>query len=71
MTPGRINTAAQPPLFVELVEVAETRDEAYTDEDGSWGTKSKLPPGQGWRITDSSRERGTRWERRVPLRRRP
>jgi hypothetical protein len=53
----------QPPLFVELVEAAETRDEWFDDPQG-WGTKPKPPSGQGWRIADYSHEKRTRWERR-------
>jgi hypothetical protein len=63
----RINTAVQAPLFVEIVETVETRDEPFAD-----GTRTVPPPGDGWHITDFTREKRTTWTRVrfVPARRR-
>jgi hypothetical protein len=64
----RINTAAQAPLFVEIIETVETRDEPFAD-----GTRTVPPPGDGWHIHDFSHEKRTTWTRTrlVPSRGRP
>ena len=61
----------QPPAVV--TETLVTDDEAFTDEDGGWGTRVKRPAGTGWQVADYSDERRTRWRRRllVPARGRP
>ena len=64
----RINTAVQAPLFVEIVETVETRDEPFAD-----GTHAVPPPGDGWRILDFTHEKRTTWTRIrfIPARGRP
>jgi hypothetical protein len=72
MTRGRINAAVEPPLFV--IETSVTRDEPFGEDGGGWGSRPKVPLGDGWRIVDFlSSEKRTRWERRrlVPSRGRP
>ncbi|MBD9635992.1 hypothetical protein IB277_06755 [Ensifer sp. ENS07] len=32
------------------LHAAATRDEAFDDPDGSWGTRAAPPPGEGWRV---------------------
>ena len=49
-------------LFAELVETATTRDAVLDDE-----IRIVPPPGPGWRVIDSRRERHTRWQRRRPV----
>jgi len=51
-------------LFNELVETEVTRDQPFADRDGSWGTRSTPPSGEGWTIADFGDEHATRWERR-------
>ena len=50
-------------LFTEIVEIIETRDTPFEDEDGGWGSRVTRPPGAGWRVLDSRRERHTKWQR--------
>ncbi|MER9563502.1 hypothetical protein [Mesorhizobium sp. M0571] len=59
--------AVQPALFAELIETAVTRDEPFSDPDGSWGTRIVRPAGKGWRISDAHRDRHTKWMRRTPI----
>jgi hypothetical protein len=56
----------------EIIEVAETRDQPFSDQTG-WGSRPKRPQGDGWRISDFTHEKRTTWERRrlFPARRRP
>jgi hypothetical protein len=56
-----------PSLFFELIETVTTRDAAFEDRDGSWGTSIVRPSGPGWRIADARRERHTKWVRRRPV----
>ena len=51
-------------LFNELVETEVTRDQPFADRDGSWGTRSTPPSGDGWTIADNGDEHSTRWKRR-------
>jgi hypothetical protein len=56
------DTAKQQQLqlpFVELIEVRTTRDRVTAD--AVW---IERPPGPGWRVADSHRERRTVWARR-------
>jgi hypothetical protein len=57
--------------FLELLEIAETRDRLFTDPDGSWGSCVVKPNGPGWRVRDFNRERHTTWERRRLIVRNP
>jgi hypothetical protein len=54
--------AVQPKQFI-LIETEVTRDQPFADRDGSWGTRSTPPSGEGWRIADFGDEHATRWER--------
>jgi hypothetical protein len=54
-------------LFFEVIETVTTRDAAFEDSDGSWGTSIVRPNGPGWRIADVRRERHTKWVRRRPV----
>jgi len=51
-------------LFDELVEIEVTRDHV-----NDVGVFIQPPPGPGWRVLDSHRERFTRWQRRRPVKR--
>lgn len=53
----------QPQLFIEVVETIETRDEPFEHADGGWGSSIKKPPGKGWHVADSRRQRFTKWQR--------
>lgn len=57
----------QPQLFAELIETRTTRDQPFEDADGSWGSRITRPPGRGWRVADYSRDKKTRWMRRIPV----
>ena len=45
-------------LFIELVEIATTRDEPFAE-----GTRPVPPPSDGWRIADFADEHATSWTR--------
>ena len=51
-------------LFNEFIETKVIRDEPFVARDGSWGTRSTPPSGEGWTIADYGDEHATRWERR-------
>ena len=55
--------AVQPKQFI-IIETEVTRDQPFADRDGSWGTRSTPPSGEGWTIADYGDEHATRWERR-------
>lgn len=59
--------ADQPQLFAEVIENVTTPDQPFEDIDGGWGSKVSRPPGKGWRISDFSHDRQTRWMRRRPI----
>ena len=60
----RITARSPPTLSFEVVENAVTCDQPIADRDGSWGTRSTPPSGEGWTINDCGDEPATRWERR-------
>ena len=38
------------PVLIE--EQTETADEAFSNPDGSWGSKLRAPAGPGWQVSD-------------------
>lgn len=59
--------AVQPRLFTELLETVTTRDEPFENSDGAWGMRVVRPNGKGWRVSDYTCDRKTRWLRRRPI----
>jgi hypothetical protein len=59
---------------LDVVEVATTRDEAFVDPDGAFGTRRVRPPGAGWEVAHDRERRTVWWRRRkverLPVRRR-
>jgi hypothetical protein len=47
---------------LEVIETQTTRDHVADD-----GIYMVPPPGHGWRVLDSHRERHTEWQRRRPV----
>ena len=54
-------------LFVELSRTARRPIDRSKDSDGAWGSRVARPAGKGWRVSDYSHDKRTRWTRRLPI----